>query len=251
MDRSQQMGREINFFFPWPWLRSSDSLNQNDRWQNKSRQKSIHSNLSQPPSLANIALLSSVTPTQGRGTFSNQPWHDNGFLGLFSGHHSLTPQQGRLLSIFSIPRIEHMVFISLGFLPEGFFFSLLKVVNYALTHGCWFSVPQKVLGLAALSSTSPISARKCQKAVLKRIFCSVAAPQQSERKPSASGSVQLLSYRLLFSIYVFLNPRLWFVAGVTNCNDDDQEDFCWLGCLRKPSQAYTLTESAQSSFFPS
>ncbi|KAK4266230.1 hypothetical protein QN277_027180 [Acacia crassicarpa] len=49
---------------------------------------------------------------------------------------------------------------------------------------------EKVLGLAAFSSTSPISARKCQKAVLKRIFCSVAAPQQSERKPSASGSVK-------------------------------------------------------------
>ncbi|KAI9078767.1 hypothetical protein K1719_039225 [Acacia pycnantha] len=49
---------------------------------------------------------------------------------------------------------------------------------------------KKVLGLAAFSSTSPISARKCQKAVSKRIFCSVAAPQQSERKPSASGSVK-------------------------------------------------------------
>ncbi|KAI9126364.1 hypothetical protein K1719_002785 [Acacia pycnantha] len=40
------------------------------------------------------------------------------------------------------------------------------------------------------------------------VFSTDKSPKQSKRKPSAFGSVQLLSYRLLFSIYVFLNPSL-------------------------------------------
>ncbi|KAI4345901.1 hypothetical protein L6164_012987 [Bauhinia variegata] len=49
---------------------------------------------------------------------------------------------------------------------------------------------KKGLGLSAFSSASTLYAQRCQKTVSKRIFCSVAAPQQSERKPSTTGSVK-------------------------------------------------------------
>ncbi|XP_028769555.1 3-isopropylmalate dehydratase large subunit, chloroplastic [Neltuma alba] len=53
-----------------------------------------------------------------------------------------------------------------------------------------FPHSKKDLGLYAFASTSPLSARKCERAVSRRISCSVVAPQQSERKSSATGSVK-------------------------------------------------------------
>lgn len=47
---------------------------------------------------------------------------------------------------------------------------------------------QKDVDLAAFSPSLPFSFRRCERTVSKKI-CSVMTPQQSERKPSASGSV--------------------------------------------------------------
>lgn len=65
------------------------------------------------------------------------------------------------------------------------------ICSFAPIYGCsfFFLVSQKEMGFSAFASTSPVSAQRCQKTVSKRIFCSVVAPQQSERKPSTTGSV--------------------------------------------------------------
>ncbi|RYR45015.1 hypothetical protein Ahy_A08g041269 isoform A [Arachis hypogaea] len=49
---------------------------------------------------------------------------------------------------------------------------------------------KKDVGLSALTSTSSISSQRCQKTGFRRICCSVAAPQQSQRQPSTTGSVK-------------------------------------------------------------
>lgn len=55
---------------------------------------------------------------------------------------------------------------------------------------------QKDLDVAAFSSSLPFSYRRCERTVSKKI-CSVMTPQQSERKPSATGSVGFSSVFLL------------------------------------------------------
>jgi predicted N-acyltransferase len=67
-----------------------------------------------------------------------------------------------------------------------------------------FSFLQKDLGFSAFSAPSLFSIPKCRRTVSKKI-CSVMTPQQSERKPSTTGSVGFLSF--------FSHQFVFFVNG--------------------------------------
>ncbi|KAK7290420.1 hypothetical protein RIF29_04832 [Crotalaria pallida] len=54
----------------------------------------------------------------------------------------------------------------------------------------FFLQPKKDVGLSAFSSTSALSPHRCHKPASRRICCSVATPQQSQRQPSTTGSVK-------------------------------------------------------------
>jgi hypothetical protein len=66
-----------------------------------------------------------------------------------------------------------------------------------------FSFSQIDLGFSAFSATSLFSIPGCRRTVSKKI-CSLMAPQQSERKPSTTGSVVFLSIFFFSTIFMFL-----------------------------------------------
>jgi len=102
----------------------------------------------------------------------------NGFLSC--SFNLLLPHQGAFF-ILSFPK--KLVFPS-PFCPKGLTLHLFHF--------------QKDLSLSAFSSPS---SQRCHKHAPKRITCSVAAPQQTQRQPSSTGSVCFFAYPFGFVMF--------------------------------------------------
>ena len=91
---------------------------------------------------------------------------------------------------------------------------------------CFFFFWQKDLGFTAFSTSSQFSIPKCNRRISKKI-CSVMTPQQSERRPSTTGSVGFLSiFSLVLCFWLIGFIVLWilkvgFLLILGQDSDDD------------------------------
>lgn len=124
------------------------------------------------------------------------------------GSHSLTLPNAKfkasIISFSSLFMPPNTCFFFHPFCPKG-----LTLHQLTLFFSSYFIfVSQKDLGLSASSSS-----QRWQKPASRRISCSVAAPQQSQRQPSTTGSVSLpCFFSTLLDLWVVFESLLMIMC---------------------------------------